>query len=167
VDVAVVHALVLPLALLALLCLPCFVALVICADDLIDRVAWNIADRREARRERRLLDKLEQALPDLPEPVVPPLPAGSRPSIQEIAADLRRLGRQRLGVAATSSVWHAAILRAYDERLRLACGCLEIPEHLGELDGIDLEIERVRVEGELAGAGLVLNTVRRRGGTAA
>jgi hypothetical protein len=165
--VAVVHALVLPLALLALLCLPCFVALVICADDLIDRIAWNMADRREARREKRLLEQLDRALPDLSPPVVPTQSLGARPSIQEIAADLRRLGRQRLGVAASSSVWHAAILRAYDERLRLACRCLEIPEHLTELDGIDLEIERVRVEGELAGAGLVLSTARRRGGTAA
>ena len=52
-------------------------------------------------------------------------------------------------------------MRAYDERLRLACRCLEVPEHLAELEGIDLEIERVRVEGELIGAGLVLGAARR------
>ena len=36
------HALVLPLALLALLCLPCLVAMLICADDLLDRAAYRL-----------------------------------------------------------------------------------------------------------------------------
>ena len=46
--------------------------------------------------------------------------------------------------------------RAYDDRLSLACLELEIPQHLRELTGVDLEIERVRVEGELEAAGLGL-----------
>jgi hypothetical protein len=81
-------------------------------------------------------------------------PAG--PPIEQIAADLRRLGRQRIGVATRSPVWFAAVQRAYDDRLSLACLELEIPQHLGELTGIDQEIERVRIEGELAAAGIGL-----------
>jgi hypothetical protein len=159
--VAVVHALVLPLALLALLCLPCFVAMVICADDLIDRVVWRIADKREARREKRQLEQLNSMLPEPAEESAAkvPEPRPNQPSIEAIAADLRRLGRQRLGIATRSSVWHAAVLRAYDERLRLACRCLDVPEHLSQLGGIDLEIERVRVEGLLQAAGLPLVVV--------
>jgi len=161
-----VHALVLPLALLALLCLPCLVAMLICADDLIDRAAYRLAERRESRKRRRLIVRLERALPGRRSRPAEPEPGPDHPAIEEIAADLRRLGRQRLGVAASSSVWHAAVMRAYDERLRMACRCLEVPEHLAELEGIDLEIERIRVEGELIGAGLVLGAARH-GGTAA
>jgi hypothetical protein len=89
------------------------------------------------------------------------LEGGGRPSIEQVAADLRRLGRLRLSVATTSPVWHAAILRAYDDRLRLACRSLGVAEHLERLDGMDLEIERVRVEGELVAKGLVLIGTRR------
>ena len=71
------HSLVLPLALLALICLPCFVALVICADDLLDRAAWSLAERRarwrarrDSRRQRRVLDRLDRAL--LPPQTAPP-----------------------------------------------------------------------------------------------
>jgi hypothetical protein len=54
------------------------------------------------------------------------------------------------------------VLRAYDDRLRLASQCLGVAEHLQELDGIDLEIERVRVEGVLQAAGLALRAQARR-----
>jgi hypothetical protein len=164
--VAVVRALALPLALFALLCLPCVLALLICADDLLDRAAYRFAEHRETWHERRILGRLDRALPRRRSKPAEPQ-ADAHPAIEEIAADLRRLGRQRLGIAASSSVWYAAVIRAYDERLRLACRCLEVPEHLGELEGIDLEIERVRVEGELIEAGLVLGGVTRRGETAA
>jgi hypothetical protein len=164
--VAVVQALALPLALLALLCLPCLVALLICADELMDRVVYSFADRREAWRERRLLGRLERALPGGRGGSAEPEPEPKHQPIEEVAADLRRLGRQRLGVGASSAFWHAAVTRAYDERLRMACRCLEVPEHLDELEGIDLEIERIRVEGELIEAGLVLGAARR-GGAAA
>jgi hypothetical protein len=164
--VAVVHALALPLALLALLCLPCLVALLICADELMDRVVYSFADRRESWQERRILGRLERALPGSRSRTAAPEPEPTHEPIEEVAADLRRLGRQRLGVAASSAVWHAAVTRAYDERLRVACQCLEVPEHLDELDGIDLEIERIRVEGELIEAGLVLGAARRGGATA-
>jgi len=159
-----VHTLVLLAALLALLTLPCAVAAVICADELLDRAAWAIAQRREARRERKVLGTLDQALDSAmagQRDALDALEHGGRPPIERIAADLRRLGRLRLSVATRSPVWHAAVMRAYDDRLRLACRYLGVVEHLAELGGVDLEIERVRVEGELLGMGLVLGGTRR------
>ena len=79
------------------------------------------------------------------------------PAIEQLAFDLRRLNRQRRsGPTQYSKVWLAAVLRAYDTRLQMACRRLGVPEHLQPLHGVDREIERVRVEGELAAAGLVL-----------
>lgn len=161
---AVVRALVLSLAILAVLCLPAVFALLLCADEIIDRAAWNIDERREARRQRRTISRLNRAVGPLSVPRDSDLAAlerPDRPTIEQIAADLRRLGGQRLGLATRSIVWQTAVLRAYDDRLRMASRCLGVAEHLDQLDGVDLEIERVRVEGELHSAGLMLPTVRR------
>jgi hypothetical protein len=77
--------------------------------------------------------------------------------IEWLARDLRRLDRQRRGGVTLESVrWQAAVIRAYDERLCLACRCLGVTENLSPLDGLDREIERVRVEGALEAAGLRL-----------
>ncbi len=77
------------------------------------------------------------------------------PSIEQIAQDLRRLDRQRrVGPTRISQRWLAEVQRAYDERLCLACRCLGLTEHLDPLEGIDRDIERVRVEGQLEAAGL-------------
>nr|WP_173166571.1 hypothetical protein [Phytohabitans suffuscus] len=145
-----VHTVVLALALVALVFLPCAVALLICADGAVARVRQRIRGRRD-RRALHILDRTlthqSISLAALDE---------HQPSIQQIAADLRRLDRQRLGIATRSKVWHAAVLLAYDDRLRLASRCLGVCEHLDQLDGVDLEIERVRVEGELEAAGLSL-----------
>lgn len=84
-------------------------------------------------------------------------PGPRRPAIERIAADLRRLNRQRLGVARRSVMWRKAILSAYDDQLRMASRCLGVVEYLDELDGVDREIERCRVEGELQAAGLCLS----------
>lgn len=144
------HTVVLALALVALVFLPCAVALLICADGAVARVRRRIRGRRD-RRALHILDRTlthqSISLAALDE---------HQPSIQQIAADLRRLDRQRLGIATRSKVWHAAVLLAYDDRLRLASRCLGVCEHLDQLDGVDLEIERVRVEGELEAAGLSL-----------
>ncbi|WP_433611224.1 hypothetical protein ACQP2P_43640 [Dactylosporangium sp. CA-139114] len=78
------------------------------------------------------------------------------PPIEQVAGDLRRLNRLRESVAMRSRVWFVAVQEAYDEGLRVACAQLGVEEHLGELGGIDLEVERLRVEGELQRAGLVL-----------
>jgi hypothetical protein len=48
------------------------------------------------------------------------------------------------------------VLRAYDQRLALASRSLGFTEHLGQLDGMDREIERLRVEGLLQAAGIRL-----------
>ncbi|GIF15190.1 hypothetical protein [Actinoplanes teichomyceticus] len=82
---------------------------------------------------------------------LPPVP------IEQLAHDLRRLDRQRRGGPMQSSeATRAAVLQAYDARLRLACRCLGVPEHLQPLQGVDREIERLRVEERLAAAGLAL-----------
>lgn len=148
-DVAETHAIVIALTLLALVLLPCVIAAVICADDVLD----HLVARRRRRRADRELRRLERRL----DPPGSATPAGEqRPTIEWLAADLRRLDRQRTGVACQSFVWHQAVLEAYDNRLQLASRCLGVTEHLGELDGIDREIERVRVEGQLQAAGLAL-----------
>jgi hypothetical protein len=228
---------VLTVTLVALLCLPCVVAIILCADELLDRGARWWHGRRGLRRlDRHLDDDRPAPLPsadvrgaeaagtqapgaevtgaevtgarmpgesvdnpparsgdtaaepdDQPagpddDPTVPltgvvvPGPTGEAPqprtpgddqawvaphgpAIEQIAADLRRLHRQRSAGPTTESLaWLLAVRRAYDDRLCLACTCLGVTEHLNELDGLDREIERVRVEGELQAAGLVLRT---------
>jgi hypothetical protein len=149
-----VHAFVLALALGALVFLPCAVALIICADGMTRRVRCRL----RMRRERRTLQRLDRMLGNQTADYLAALDERRQPSIEQIAADLRRLDRQRLGVATQSRVWHAAVRRAYDDRLRLASRCLGVAEHLDQLDGVDLEIERVRVEGELQAAGLALRS---------
>ncbi|MDI6100530.1 hypothetical protein QLQ12_18120 [Actinoplanes sp. NEAU-A12] len=79
------------------------------------------------------------------------------PTIEQIAYDLRRLDHQRrTGPAVHSEVCLAAVMKAYDARLQLACRCLGITEFLDGLEGVERDIERVRVEGLLEAAGLVL-----------
>jgi hypothetical protein len=152
------HIVVLAATLVALLCLPCIVAVIICADEVSDRTTWT----RGRRRETRALRRLDRSLSGAPVPA-PPAEAAAAPTIEQIAADLRRLDRQRHGgVATESTAWLAAVLRAYDDRLRLASRCLGVAEHLHLLEGIDREIERVRVEGELQAAGLSLRSVAHR-----
>lgn len=120
--------------------------------------------RDEFRRRRACVDGPDQvgALIRLDETIrdTDPALALARlgpPSIEWLARDLRRLDRQRrCGVTLESVRWKAAVLRAYDERLCLACQCLGVSENLRPLDGLDREIERVRVEGALEEAGLQL-----------
>jgi hypothetical protein len=133
----------------------------ICADDLLDRAAWT----RGLRRDNRALRRLDRSL-DNADPVPVPVPRAETalgPTIEQIAADLRRLDRQRRGgIATESTAWLAAVLRAYDDRLKMASRCLGVAEHLEMLDGVDREIERVRVEGRLQSAGLMLRSVAHR-----
>jgi hypothetical protein len=78
-----------------------------------------------------------------------PLPVGAvPPTVEQIAGDLRRLGRQRLASPAAQSV-----LDAYDECLTLACRYVGIAEHLRGLEDLDRELERLRVEAALQAAG--------------
>lgn len=88
------------------------------------------------------------AAPKPPPPTCPP--------IEQVAGDLRRLNRLRVGVALRSPVWFNAVQRAYDDGLRTACAQLGVEQHLDEVVGVDHELERLRVEGELQRAGLAL-----------
>ncbi|MGH3662663.1 MAG: hypothetical protein ACRDT8_08500 [Micromonosporaceae bacterium] len=101
-----------------------------------------------------------------------PLAPDEEDSIEQIAADLRELsqalanGPDGLGesvgpdggrpAGSEYAVRREALRRAYDTRLQDACRALDVPEHLEELDGVDREIERVRVEGVLVERGMVL-----------
>jgi hypothetical protein len=149
--VALAHIVVLSAALLTLLFLPCVVAAVLCADENAVR-RWVT---RQGRREWRALRRLDRALrSDAP---VPSLATLDGPSIEQIAYDLRRLDNQRRsGPTLQSEKWQEAVLRAYDLRLCLACRCLGLVEHLEPLDGMDRDLERLRVESELQAAGLAL-----------
>jgi hypothetical protein len=101
---------------------------------------------RELRRLDRELQTVDVAARMAALPTVP---------IEQLAFDLRRLDRQRhSGPMRSSEVGLAAVLQAYDARLQLACQCLGVTEHLQPLEGVDREIERVRVEGRLEAAGL-------------
>ena len=147
---AITYVAVLGSALLALLCLPCAVA-VVCADDFGAR-----GRARRERQEAQALRSLERELTT----VGPELRLPDRElTIDELVAELRRLDKQRRSSPTTESVaWLAAVLRAYDLRLAMASRRLGYTEQLAQLDGMDREIERVRVEGLLQAAGLRLRT---------
>lgn len=153
----------LALAILAVASLPVLFALVLRADEIIDRIACGYAEWRERRQERRTIAQLDRAVEadaltrdiDLTE-----FDRAGRRSLEQIAADLRRFAGHRIGSGSRAVIWHPAILDAYDEHLRAACRCLRLTEHLSELEGVDREIERVRVEGLLDAAGLTLPAAR-------
>ncbi|MEU4238816.1 hypothetical protein [Actinoplanes sp. NPDC026619] len=148
---AIAHIVVLTAALLTLLCLPCVVAAVVCADELAMRRMWTRTGRQEIRALRRLDREMRAADP------VPSLAVLDNPSIEQIAFDLRRLAQQRRsGPTRHSEKWLAAVQRAYDDRLCLACHCLGVAEHLGPLQGMDRDLERMRMEHDLQAAGLAL-----------
>lgn len=127
------RATVVVLALVTLASLPCVIAwLVVNADEMTER----------AESARRKLPRLRQHRP-----------------IEDIAAELRRLSTSldRAG----SVVRRESVIAMRDRALREAAAALGETEHLGDLDGLDLEIERVRVIGVLQRAGLrVDDTVR-------
>lgn len=143
---------------MALLALPRAVAMALRADRVALRGGpfrrgssrWDAVRDPEAIRQLQMLDRHVNALPEAPAD-------GPLPCIEQIAAELRRLDRQRRrGPTTQSTLWLAAVLRAYDEWLRLACRSLGVDEHLHPLEGIDREIERVRLESELQANGVPL-----------
>ncbi|MFC7529529.1 hypothetical protein [Actinoplanes sp. GCM10030250] len=145
---AIAHIAVLSAAFSALLVLPCAVAVILGPDVRTMRRMLT----RGGRREMHALDSTLRVLD-----VDARLAALDDPTIEQIAYDLWRLDSQRRsGLTRSSTVWLAAVMRAYDVRLQLACRQLGVTEHLQPLDGMDREIERVRVEGQLEAAGLTL-----------
>lgn len=131
----VLRALVVVLALVTLASLPCVIAwLVVNADEMTER----------AEAAKRKLPKL------LPAP---------QPPIEDIAAELRRLSAAL--ARASSEPRRASLREAHDRALCLAAAALGVDEHLDGLEGIDLDIERVRVTGALQRAGLHIDETRR------
>ena len=127
-----------------LMMLPTIVILILFGDNL--RLAiGGFFHKHEAN------DEVDPLLPLVEEDEATRLP------IERIAADLRRLARARR-LAAPGSVRHHAVNTVYDRRLAQACGSLEIEHALDTSDGLDHELERLRVEGALARAGMVLTT---------
>jgi hypothetical protein len=146
------HVAVLGAAVTTLLALPCALAALMRADEAAMRRAWS----RRPAEETQALHALDRAMQAGNCPGLDDAPA---PALDEIAKELRRLDRQRKdGPACESQLWLAAVQRAYDDRLCVACRCVGVSEHLQPLVGIDREIERVRVEGELQAAGVALRS---------
>ncbi|WNV77908.1 hypothetical protein [Geodermatophilus sp. DSM 44513] len=83
-------------------------------------------------------------------------PAG-RP-LEQVAADLRRLGRQLAAVPAGAPMARRRGLQAaYDDVLAEAARLLEVPHALDEVrPGRPRDVERLRVQAALADAGLAV-----------
>ncbi|MET0418241.1 MAG: hypothetical protein ABW022_19690 [Actinoplanes sp.] len=162
---AIVHIVVLSAALALLLGVPCaFTAAVRRVDERrvnpvrpLDEPAVRRSWSERCRQDGQGLRELDRAMRTV-DPI-PALDALNLPSIEQIEVDLRRLDRQRrIGPTGKSLRWLAEVQRAYDDRLCLACLRLGLSEHLRPLEGMDREIERIRVEGQLEAAGLTLRS---------
>lgn len=92
--------------------------------------------------------------------LVPPLPepAPPNPPLEQVVADLRRIGHELDNpVPGLPMAKRRGTLQAYDDRLRDACRALEVPNTLEGLgEGIDRDAARLRLEANLAAAGLVV-----------
>ncbi|WP_370961256.1 hypothetical protein [Amycolatopsis sp. cg9] len=85
-----------------------------------------------------------------------PAPAG--PPIERVAADLRRVHRLLVDYpSGTPAARRFGTRQAYDELLTQACRQVGVPHRLAELpEGMDREIERLRVEQSLRERGLAV-----------
>lgn len=84
------------------------------------------------------------------------LPAG--PSIEQVSADLRRVHRILAEFrSGTPAVRRTGTRQAYDALLVQACRAVEVDHRLNYLpEGVDRELERLRVEESLRSAGLAI-----------
>ena len=140
------HGVILTTALAALISVPCVIAAMTRSLDPI-REAWI----RRVREDRPALHRLERDAPGAV-PAAHPLPP-----FEQVAAELYRLHRQRAdGTSRGSAKWRSAMGDAYDRWLQVACQHLAVTHHLPALDGMDRDLERLRVEAELSAAGLKL-----------
>lgn len=119
-----------------------------------------VADLRAGRWD----DQLARLRPPRPDPAKARVTARDLgrvhgPTIEQLAADLRRLRTTVSGGAHRSATRQLGAQLAYDTALAQACEMLGIAHDLGqESAGLDRDVERVRVEAELEGAGMVLST---------
>jgi len=86
----------------------------------------------------------------------PVVPGG--PSIEQVSADLRRVHRTLVEFeSGTPVVRRRGARQAYDALLMQACRAVEVDHRLGYLpEGMDRELERLRVEESLRSAGLAI-----------
>ncbi|MEV4315428.1 hypothetical protein [Actinocrispum sp. NPDC049592] len=87
-----------------------------------------------------------------------PKPAPAGPPIEKLAADLRRVRRILVTYeSGTPVVRRLGTLQAYDHLLVQACRAVRVPQRIDQLSpGIDLELERLRVEESLRDAGVAI-----------
>ncbi|MDT7803388.1 MAG: hypothetical protein QOI78_6821 [Actinomycetota bacterium] len=85
-------------------------------------------------------------------------PAPQGPPIERVAADLRRVHRLLVDYpSGTPAARRYGTRQAYDELLTQACRQIGVPHRLAELpEGMDREIERLRVEQSLRESGLAV-----------
>lgn len=179
-------ALPLTLGVIALVGMPAAIAAVICADEVVESVRQRAEHVRHTWQEQRTLDRLERALAPAP-PAGPPWVAAAKVASDALTSardTVTHFAVQRLNSVGFAPAWlpvpalpaqagPAAVpfeqvvarLRdlprddeRYDDALAAACLCLGVEHHLAEVSGLDLEIERLRVEGALIAAGLTLST---------
>jgi hypothetical protein len=83
-------------------------------------------------------------------------PATAQPPIEQLAADLRRVHRTLAEFPpGTPAVRRRATREAYDALLVQACAAVDVPHRLDILcEGMDREVERLRVEESLREAGV-------------
>jgi hypothetical protein len=83
-------------------------------------------------------------------------PAPTSPPIERLAADLRRVHRTLADFPpGTPNVRRRATREAYDALLTQACAAVDVQHRLDTLpDGMDRELERLRVEDALRAAGV-------------
>ncbi|GLZ33458.1 hypothetical protein Lesp02_56460 [Lentzea sp. NBRC 105346] len=81
------------------------------------------------------------------------------PPVEAIAADLRRVRRVlRFYEPGTPALRRVSARQAYDELLKQACRAVQVEHQLDVLpEGVDKDIERLRVEESLRCAGLRLS----------
>ncbi|GAB3574044.1 hypothetical protein GCM10027445_34320 [Amycolatopsis endophytica] len=86
------------------------------------------------------------------------VPAPSAPPIERLAADLRRVHRSLADLAPDAPmVRRRATNQAYDALLAQACAALGLRHWLDELpEGVERDVERLRVEEALRRAGLTV-----------
>jgi hypothetical protein len=134
-----------------LILVPCVVVVLVGGEQVAVGRGWLGRDRQEVRVLRQL-DRHLKITAGLP-------PARGVPCIEQIAAELRRLDRQRrCGPTQCSVRWQAEVVRAYDSWLQMASRCLGVTERLDRLTGVERDLERLRVESALESAGLALRS---------
>jgi hypothetical protein len=86
----------------------------------------------------------------------PPVPL--RPPIQILVADLRRVRRVLAGFKpGTPMARRLGTRQAYDALLAEACDAVNVEQRLGTFpEGVEREMERLRLEGSLRSAGLAI-----------